>query len=57
MLQYWGRAHGYRHTSANGSMHSRLQALQVSLQRSYGVILKDNTEEGIARGYQQVDNK
>ena len=41
---------------ANGSMYSRLQAPQVSLQRGYGVILKDNAEQGVARGYQQVYN-
>lgn len=29
---------------------------QVSLQRGYGVILKDNAEQGVARGYQQVYN-
>ena len=42
---------------ANGSMHCTLQAApQVSLQRGYGVILKDNAEQGVARGYQQVYN-
>lgn len=42
---------------ANGSICSRLQAPpQVSLQKGYGVILKDNAEQGVARGYQQVYN-
>ena len=27
---------------------------QVSLQKGYNVILKDNAEQGVARGYQQV---
>ena len=28
--------------------------VQVSLQKGYNVILKDTTEQGVVRGYQQV---
>ena len=43
---------------ANGTACSRYSDSlpQVSLQKGYGVILKDNAEQGVARGYQQVYN-
>ena len=40
MYSTGGGAHGYSHTSANGSMHSRLQVLQVSLQRGLKIVQK-----------------